>query len=42
MNRTVVIAGGGPAGLMLACELGLAGVQSIVIERFAEPSGYSR
>ncbi|MCO5974063.1 FAD-dependent monooxygenase [Actinoallomurus sp. WRP6H-15] len=27
---------------MLACELGLAGVQSTVIERFAEPSGYSR
>jgi bifunctional hydroxylase/dehydrase len=42
MSRTVVVAGGGPAGLMLACELGLAGVQSIVIERFTEPSGYSR
>jgi len=42
VSHPVVIAGGGPAGLMLACELGLAGVESIVIERFAEPSGYSR
>lgn len=33
MNRTVVIAGGGPAGLMLACELGLAGVDAVVVER---------
>ncbi|HEV2639005.1 MAG TPA: FAD-dependent monooxygenase [Actinocrinis sp.] len=42
MSRTVVIAGGGPVGLMLACELGLAGVPSVVIERLAEPSAYSR
>ncbi|MFG2353529.1 FAD-dependent monooxygenase [Streptomyces sp. NPDC048521] len=32
MNDTVVIAGGGPAGLMLACELGLAGVPAVVLE----------
>ena len=29
----MVIAGGGPVGLMLACELGLAGVDVLVIER---------
>ncbi|MFI9601936.1 FAD-dependent monooxygenase [Streptomyces sp. NPDC052043] len=32
MNDTVVIAGGGPAGLMLACELQLAGVPAVVLE----------
>ncbi|MER6775165.1 FAD-dependent monooxygenase [Streptomyces bacillaris] len=32
----VVIAGGGPVGLMLACELGLAGVTAVVLERAAE------
>ena len=35
MSRTVLIAGGGPTGLMLACELALAGVPVIVIERRA-------
>ncbi len=38
----VVIAGGGPTGLMLACELRLAGVDVLVLERLAEPSGESR
>jgi 2-polyprenyl-6-methoxyphenol hydroxylase-like FAD-dependent oxidoreductase len=38
MNNTVVVAGGGPTGLMLACELGLAGVNAIVIEPRAERS----
>jgi 2-polyprenyl-6-methoxyphenol hydroxylase-like FAD-dependent oxidoreductase len=32
-DYSVVIAGGGPVGLMLACELGLAGVDVLVIER---------
>ena len=34
-EHAVVIAGGGPAGLMLAAELGLAGVDVTVIERRA-------
>ena len=34
----VVIAGGGPNGLMLACELSLAGIRPIVLERLLEPS----
>ncbi|MEV8633040.1 FAD-dependent monooxygenase [Streptosporangium sp. NPDC051023] len=33
----VVVAGGGPVGLMLACELVLGGVSAVVIERLAEP-----
>ncbi|UQS26737.1 FAD-dependent monooxygenase [Amycolatopsis thermalba] len=33
----VVIAGGGPTGLMLACELALAGARPVVLERLAEP-----
>jgi 2-polyprenyl-6-methoxyphenol hydroxylase-like FAD-dependent oxidoreductase len=40
--ETVVIAGGGPTGLMLACELKLAGVDVLVLERLAGPSGESR
>ncbi|MET0343101.1 MAG: FAD-dependent monooxygenase [Polyangiales bacterium] len=34
----VVIAGGGPTGLMLAGELALAGVDVVVVERRADPS----
>ncbi|WP_220503094.1 FAD-dependent monooxygenase [Microbispora sp. H10885] len=34
----VVIVGGGPNGLMLACELSLAGARPVVLERLIEPS----
>lgn len=33
----VIVAGGGPTGLFLACELRLAGVRPLVLERRAEP-----
>ncbi|MCX4835342.1 FAD-dependent monooxygenase [Streptomyces sp. NBC_01016] len=33
----VIIAGGGPNGLMLACELALSGVRPVVIERLTGP-----
>ncbi|MET8139429.1 FAD-dependent monooxygenase [Sphaerisporangium sp. NPDC005288] len=36
MTAQVVIAGAGPTGLMLACELRLAGVDVLVLERDAE------
>ena len=34
----VIIAGGGPAGMMLAAELRLQGVEVLVLERDAEPT----
>lgn len=42
MDASVVIAGAGPAGLTLAGELRLAGVDVIVVDRLAEPTGESR
>ncbi|MGW2855027.1 FAD-dependent monooxygenase, partial [Streptomyces sp. NPDC001215] len=32
----VVVAGAGPTGLMLACELALAGVETLVLEKLPE------
>ncbi|MFJ9612198.1 FAD-dependent monooxygenase [Kitasatospora sp. NPDC101176] len=42
MSQRVVIAGAGPTGLLLAAELRLAGVDTVVLERLPEPSGESR
>jgi 2-polyprenyl-6-methoxyphenol hydroxylase-like FAD-dependent oxidoreductase len=38
MTFDVVIVGGGPTGLMTACELALAGIRPIVLERLPERS----
>ena len=37
MDTEVIVAGGGPVGLLLACELRLAGVDVLVLERRREP-----
>src|ERR1700752_1982432 len=36
-KHAVVIAGGGPTGMMLAAELALANVDVVIVERFANP-----
>jgi len=38
MKYSVIIAGGGPNGLLMACELALAGVRATVLERLEERS----
>ena len=38
----VIVAGGGPTGLMLASELRLHGVHALVLEKLTEPTGQSR
>ncbi|SDK12464.1 bifunctional hydroxylase/dehydrase [Actinopolyspora mzabensis] len=42
MDAPVIVVGAGPAGLMLAGELRLAGVDVIVVERLENPTGESR
>ncbi|MET7321759.1 monooxygenase [Streptomyces sp. NPDC005549] len=42
MNTDVVVVGAGPTGLLLACELALAGVRTRVLERRTEPQSHSR
>jgi bifunctional hydroxylase/dehydrase len=42
MNTPVIIVGAGPAGLMLAGELRLAGVETVVLEQLPAPTGESR
>ncbi|UWE09972.1 FAD-dependent monooxygenase [Actinacidiphila bryophytorum] len=42
MDASVIVAGAGPAGLMLAGELRLAGVDVIVVERLPRRTGESR
>ncbi|WHT23325.1 FAD-dependent monooxygenase [Crossiella sp. CA-258035] len=41
-DADVVVVGGGPVGLMTACELALGGVRPVILERLAEPTGHDR
>ncbi|WP_171170046.1 FAD-dependent monooxygenase [Streptomyces sp. I05A-00742] len=41
-DSDVLVVGAGPAGLTLACELGLDGVRATVLERDADPSAFCR
>ena len=38
MEYDAVVAGAGPVGLLLACELGLAGVRTVVLEQLSDPN----
>ncbi|WP_290052336.1 FAD-dependent monooxygenase [Amycolatopsis solani] len=42
LETDVLIAGAGPAGLLLAAELALAGVRTTIVERHPEPPPYCR
>ncbi|MCX4965728.1 FAD-dependent monooxygenase [Streptomyces sp. NBC_00654] len=42
MDTSVIVVGAGPAGLMLAGELRLAGIDVIVLDRLPAPTGQSR
>ncbi|MFD5342486.1 FAD-dependent monooxygenase [Streptomyces anulatus] len=42
MDAAVIVVGAGPAGLVLAGELRLAGIDVVVLERLAKPTGESR
>ncbi|GGQ09475.1 FAD-dependent monooxygenase [Streptosporangium pseudovulgare] len=42
MDVDVIVVGAGPTGLMLAAELGLAGVSAVVVERLAARGGQSK
>ncbi|MFI1484465.1 FAD-dependent monooxygenase [Streptomyces sp. NPDC020747] len=42
MDTDVVVAGAGPVGLMLACELRLQGVDAVVVERLPGPADDNR
>ena len=41
VNHDVIIVGGGPTGLWLACELALQGVHVVVLESLAKPTDRS-